>query len=413
MVRSHAAGADDADPQLADDGPPQECGGMPEKGTAVELIDRSGLPMTSPHIPISRVELGPEVEALVLEVVRSGHLAQGPMVERLERTFCDLVGTAHAVAVGNGTLALVAAIQALGIEAGSEIVTSPFTFVATVNAALEAGARVRFADIDLSDFNVNLDEVAHAITPATSVLMPVHLYGHPAGIGPLASLAEQHGLALIEDACQSHGASVDGKVVGSFGIGCFSLYATKNVTTGEGGIITTNDVQIADRLRVLRNQGMRARYQYEMAGHNYRMTDLQAAIGIPQMEQLETATKERATNAAFLSDALGGIEGLVLPSVRTGCRHVWHQYTVRVTPDARLSRDVLVAELKSRGIGTGVYYPKVVFDYDAYRDHPMISTGSFPNAETAAREVVSLPVHPHLREADLDRIATEIRALLA
>ena len=368
--------------------------------------------MTTPPIPISRVELGPEAEALVLEVVRSGHLAQGPMVERLERAFADLVGCAQAVAVGNGTLALVAAIQAVDVPPGSEILTSPFTFVATVNAALEAGLRVRFADISLTDFNVDVDEVAAAISPGTSALMPVHLYGHPAAIGTLTSLADRHGLALVEDACQAHGASDGGKVVGSFGVGCFSLYATKNVTTGEGGIITTNDAALADRLRVLRNQGMRARYQYEMAGHNYRMTDLQAAIGIPQMERLEATTTQREANAAFLNDALADIEGLVLPSVRAGCRHAWHQYTVRVTPAARLGRDAFVTELNARGIGTGVYYPKVVFDYDAYRDHPMIETGSFPNAETAAREVVSLPVHPHLSGSDLDRIATEVRSTL-
>jgi dTDP-4-amino-4,6-dideoxygalactose transaminase len=157
---------------------------------------------------------------------------------------------------------------------------------------------------------------------------------------------------------------------------------------------------------------MRARYQYEMAGHNYRMTDLQAALGIPQMQQLETTTKQRETNAAFLNEALAGIDGLVLPTVRPGCRHAWHQYTVRVTADARLDRDAFVAELTARGIGTGVYYPKVVFDYDAYRDHPMITTGSFPNAETAAREVVSLPVHPHVSPSDLDRVASEVRAVL-
>jgi perosamine synthetase len=368
--------------------------------------------MTTPQIPISRVELGPEAEALVLEVVRSGHLAQGPMVERLERAFCDLVGTAHAVAVGNGTLALVAAIQAVGIEPGSEIVTSPFTFVATVNAALEAGARVRFADISLDDFNVDVDEVANAITPSTSALMPVHLYGHPAEIGAIALLAERHGLELVEDACQAHGASEEGQVVGSFGLGCFSLYATKNVTTGEGGIITTNDEARADRLRVLRNQGMRARYQYEMAGHNYRMTDLQAAIGVPQMESIEATTKRREANAGYFNDALAGIDGLILPTVRAGCRHAWHQYTVRVTRDARIDRDTFVTELNRRGIGTGVYYPKVVFDYDAYRDHPMITTGTFANAERAAREVVSLPVHPHLSENDLDRIATSVSELL-
>jgi perosamine synthetase len=368
--------------------------------------------MTSPSIPISRVVLGPEVEALVLEVLRSGHLAQGPMVERLENTFRAISGTKHAVAVANGTVALVAALQALDLAPGDEIVTSPFTFIATVNAALEAGVRVRFADIRLDNFNVDPDAMAAAVTPATRALMPVHLYGHAADCQALSTVADRHGLALVEDAAQSHGATLHGRPVGSFGVGCFSLYATKNVTTGEGGLVTTDDDAIADRLRVLRNQGMRARYQYEMAGHNYRMTDLQAAVGIPQLEALEGLTERREANAEFLNDALAGIEGLICPTVRAGCRHVWHQYTVRVTEGARVDRDGLATALTERGIGCGVYYPRVVFDYDAYREHPLIEKADVPNAERAAREVLSLPVHPHLSPSDLEVIVAGIRRVL-
>jgi dTDP-4-amino-4,6-dideoxygalactose transaminase len=364
-------------------------------------------------IPISRVELGPEVEDLVLQVLRSGQLAQGPMVERLEAAFCELVGTRHAIAVANGTVALVAAMQAHEIGPGDEVVTSPFTFVATVNAALEAGARVRFADISLADFNIDPDAVAAAVTPATTALVPVHLYGQAADMRALVPLAARDGLAVIEDACQAHGATVAGKVAGSFGTGCFSLYATKNVATGEGGVITTSDDALADRLRVLRNQGMRDRYEYVMAGHNYRMTDVQAAIGLPQMVRLEEVTRRREANAAFLNEALGGIDGLVVPTIRPANRHVWHQYTVRVTPDARLGRDEFADELRARGVGSGVYYPRTVFDYDCYRDHPLVEKADVPNAERAAREVLSLPVHAHLSEGDLEKIATEVRTVLS
>lgn len=364
-------------------------------------------------IPISAVELGPEVERLVLEVLRSGHLAQGPMVERLERAFAAVAGTTEAVAVANGTVALVAALQALGVGPGDEVVTTPFTFVATVNAALAVGARVRLADIRPDDFTLDPDAAAAAIGDACRVLAPVHLYGCPADCAAFDGLARRHGLALVEDAAQAHGATFGGRPVGSFGVGCFSLYATKNVTSGEGGVVTTSDARLADRLRLLRNQGMRARYEYELPGHNYRMTDIQAAIAVPQLERLAESTERRRAHAARLTEGLAGIEGLVTPSEPPGRRHVFHQYTVRVTGEARADRDALVAALARRGIGTGVYYPRVVCDHDCYGDHPGVVRGDLPNAERAAREVVSLPVHPALRDADLDRIVTAVREVLA
>jgi perosamine synthetase len=368
--------------------------------------------MSNGPISISSVSLEPEVETLVLQVLRSGQLAQGPMVSHLERQFERLVDVRHAVAVANGTLALVAAMQAIRLMPGDEVITSPFTFIATTNAALEAGAHVRFADISLDDFNIDVDAVASMIRSETRVLLPVHLYGQPADCGELTKVADAHDVALLEDAAQAHGATFDGRPVGSFGVGCFSLYATKNVTTGEGGIVTTNDDDIADRLRLLRNQGMRARYEYEIAGHNYRMTDLQAAVGIPQVEGIEATTARRERNAQLLTDGLTGIEGLILPRVLPKRRHVFHQYTVRLTADARISRDQLASQLAARDIGTGVYYPKTVLDYECYRDHPLIDRSSVPNAEQAAREVLSLPVHSSLTEADVERIIEEVRKLL-
>lgn len=365
-----------------------------------------------PMIPITRVEIGAEEEAEVLEVLRSGQLAQGPKVAALEQAFVELTGARHAIAVSNGTISLVASLQALELAPGAEVVTSPFTFVATVNAALEAGATVRFADIDPTSYLIDPDAVAAAIGPSTAVVMPVHLYGQAADMGALMPLATSVGAAVVEDAAQAHGAEFEGRRVGSFGIGSFSLYATKNVMTGEGGIITTSDDSIADRLRLLRNQGMRVRYQYEVAGHNYRLTDLQAAVGLPQMRRLHERTEARRRNAAGLSERLSGIEGLSLPTEIQGRLHVWHQYTVRVTGDARCDRDAVVEGLGAAGIGCGVYYPKAAYDYDSYRDHPRVVGASCPHAERAAREVLSLPVHPSLTEHDLDRIAEAVYVLL-
>jgi perosamine synthetase len=359
------------------------------------------------------VHVSEESERLVLAVLRSGHIAQGPMVERLEGEFAALCGTRHAVAVTNGTIALVAALQALGIGPGDEVVTSPFTFVATLNAILECGATARFADIDPATFVVDPAAVADAITPRTRVVMPVHLYGQAPDMRGIAALASEHGVAIVEDAAQAHGASAAGEPVGSFGVGCFSLYATKNVTSGEGGMLTTNDDVVADTLRVLRNEGMRDRYQYERAGHNYRLTDVQAAIAIPQLATLATCNELRRRNAARLDAGLSDVPGLSTPAVVPGNTHVFHQYTVRVTDDAHLDRDTLARRLAQRGIETGVYYPRVVHDYDCYRTHPQVVVTRTLGAEAAAREVLSLPVHPGLSADDVDRVIEAVCSELA
>lgn len=364
-------------------------------------------------IPISAVKLGSDEEQLVLEVLRSGHLAQGPMVQRLERQFASLCGVPHAVAVNSGTTALAASLEALELAPGDEVITSPFTFVATLNAILEAGAVARFSDIRPETFTVNPELVEKEIGPRTRVIMPVHLYGHPAEMDALALLAVRHGLELVEDAAQAHAARIGNKVVGSFGIGCFSFYATKNVTTGEGGIITTTNESIADRLRLLRNQGMRERYRYELPGHNYRLTDLQAALALPQIDRLPERTALRRRNARLLSDALSDISGVVVPTVLPSAEHVFHQYTIRVTDEARMDRDQLAAHLASRGVGSGVYYPRLVFDYPCYRDHPAVIASEVPEASRATAEVLSLPVHSGLAEDDVHRVAEAVTEALA
>lgn len=362
-------------------------------------------------IPISSVGLGEEEVELVSAVLRSGQLAQGPRVAEFEAQFAALTGVKHAIAVNNGTTALVASLQVLDLSPGEEVITSPFTFVATLNAILEAGATVRFADIG-QDFNLDPTSVEACLTDRSRVLMPVHLYGLPADMDALAAVAETNDLAIVEDAAQAHGARVGNRAAGSFGLGSFSFYATKNVTTGEGGIITTDNDVLADRLRVLRNQGMRARYQYEMAGHNYRMTDVQAAIAIPQLRRLSRTTDSRRANAATLTSGLAGIDGLVLPEVPSGRESVWHQYTVRITPDARSTRTAVIDALGAAGVGCGIYYPKLVHDYDCYRGLDEVRVGPTPAAARAVEEVVSLPVHPGLSDHDIDTIITAVRAAL-
>jgi perosamine synthetase len=368
--------------------------------------------VTHPNIPVTVIRFGPEVEELVLSVLRSGMVAQGPLVKQLEDQFAALTGVKHAVAVNNGTTALIAALAVLDLQPGDEVITSPFTFVATLNAILEAGATARFGDISTDDFNLDSGTVAGVSGPRTKVLLPVHLYGQCADMEQLAPMAATAGWSLVEDAAQSHGATQNGRVAGSWGTGCFSLYATKNLTSAEGGLITTDDDRIADRLRVLRNQGMRERYQYEMAGNNFRLTDLQAAVCLPQLPGYQQQVETRQRNAAALSKGLANVPGLLTPSSIDGRGHVWHQYTVLITEQARLTRDGFAQGLTAAGIGCGVYYPRPVYEYDCYRDHPQVVIPDAPVAAFVGSHCLSLPVHAYLSDSDLDRIVSTIVALL-
>lgn len=363
-------------------------------------------------IPVTVVKMGPDEEELVLKVLRSGMLAQGPVVAEFEELFAAIHHVKHAIAVNNGTTALIAALEVLDLAPGDEVITTPFTFVATLNAILSAGATARFADIG-DDYNMRPALAKELINERTRVLMPVHLYGLPVDVDLFEALAASTGLQIVEDAAQSVGAGYRDRTVGASGMACFSLYATKNISTGEGGVVTTDDDHLADRLRLLRNQGMRARYQYEMAGNNYRLTDLAAAVGLPQLRRLGSIVSQRQHNAALLSQGLAGIAGLIPPPpVPDDRQHVYHQYTIRLTTDAKLSRDAFVEALAERGVGSGVYYPKLVFDYDCYRDDPRVHVDPVPNAELIAGQVVSLPVHPHLQPGDTDRIVSVIREVL-
>ena len=354
-------------------------------------------------IPIAQPLIGEEEERAVLEVLRSGQLAQGPRVRAFEEAFAAYCGVKHAIATSSGTTALHIALLAHGIGPGDEVITTPFTFIATANAVLYVGARPVFVDIEPETFNLNSALVEEAITPRTRAILPVHLFGHPAEMPALLEVAERHGLVVIEDAAQAHGAAIEGRKVGTFATGCFSFYPTKNMTTGEGGIITTDDDRIAEQARLLRAHGMRQRYYNEQLGYNFRMTDIHAAIGLAQLKKLEAWNERRIANAAYLTRRLQGLPGIVPPSVRPGYRHVFHQYTIRVLED----RDGLVEQLRARGIGTGIYYPRTLPAQPVYRG--LGYDGHFPVAEEAARQVLSLPVHPALTPTDLELIVEAVR----
>jgi perosamine synthetase len=359
-------------------------------------------------IAVGEPLIGEAEEKLVLEVLRSGRLVQGPMVERFEAAVAAVAGTRHALAVNSGTSALIAALIAHDIGPGDEVITSPFTFIATVNAILLVGASPRFVDVG-PDLNLDAGLLTDAIGPATRAVLPVHLFGCPADMDAVMAAVAGHDVAVIEDAAQALGAAHGDRSVGSFGTGCFSFYATKNITTGEGGVVTTDDDAVADVVRLVRNQGQRSLYAYERPGFNFRMTELQAALGVAQTDRLTDIVETRRANARVLSDALRGIDGLILPEEPLGRRHIFHQYTVRVAQDGRVDRDILRRFLSDRGIGTGIYYPKPVFGYPAYRSDPRMGDPRAPMAERASREVLSLPVHPKLTSDDLDRIANAVR----
>jgi dTDP-4-amino-4,6-dideoxygalactose transaminase len=356
--------------------------------------------------------LGPEEERLVMEVLRSGQLAQGAYVERFEQAFASAHGVEHGVAVSSGTTALVAALQSLKIGPGDEVITSPFTFVATLGAILAVGATARFADIG-SDYNVDPLSIEPLLNRKTRAIVPVHLYGQMADMTSISRLAASSDAYVVEDAAQAVGASYRGRSAGSFGLGCFSLYATKNLTTGEGGVVTTDDAAIAERLRLLRNHGMSSRrYEYLLPGYNYRMTNVAAAIGLAQIERLGEIGRVRRQHAATLRAGLADIAGLIPPETHEDREHVYHQYTVRVTPEAGLTRSEFVRRLYDRGVSAGIYYPRPVFDYSCFASHPGVVVADVPTARSVAEQVVSLPVHQHLTSGELDVVVGAVRSVL-
>ena len=361
--------------------------------------------MTEAFIPPAKPIIGEEERQAVDRVMRSGMVAQGPEVAAFEQEFADYFVNGRAcVAVNSGTAGLHLGLLAAGIGPGDEVIVPSFTFAATGNSVALAGATPVFADIEPEYFGLDPASVEASITSRTKAIMPVHLYGHPARMAELEAIASRHGLAIFEDAAQAHGAAIAGRPVGTFGrFAMFSLYPTKNMTSGEGGMVSCESAELVRGVKLLRNQGMEAQYQNEVIGFNARMTDIHAAIGRVQLTKVGAWTEKRRSNAAFLDLNLRVV---VVPPVADDATHVYHQYTIRVSDD----RDGFAAALKEQyGVGSGVYYP--------VPNHRLSSLAGFapglhlPETERAASEVVSLPVHPSLSEGDLDRIVSAVNAL--
>lgn len=362
--------------------------------------------MSQALIPAAKPIVGDEEREAVDRVLRSGMIAQGPEVAAFEKEFGDvLVGGRTSVAVNSGTSGLHLGLLAAGIGPGDEVIVPSFTFAATANSVALTGATPVFADIEPEYFCLAPESVRSAVTDRTKAIMPVHLYGHPADMSGLQEIADEHDLLLFEDAAQAHGASLGGRPVGSFGaFAMFSLYPTKNMTSGEGGMVSCATDEIARNVRLLRNQGMEKQYANEVVGFNARMTDVHAAIGRVQLTKIGGWTADRQRNAAFLDAHL---EGVLTPAVADGAVHVYHQYTIRVAED----RDRVVTALREEhGVGSGVYYP--------IPNHRLESLKHFApgleltETEKAAAEVISLPVHPSLSAEDLDRIVHGVNSVV-
>ena len=362
-------------------------------------------------IPIARPQMGEEEKEMVWSALSSGMLAQGARVRELEERFATYVGVPHAVATSSGTTALHLALLASGVGVGDEVITVPFTFIASANSILYTGARPVFVDVDERTFNMDPSLIESAISPRTRAILPVSLYGQPADLPAISAIAERHGLALIEDAAQSHGAAVGERRSGSWGAGCFSFYPTKNMTTGEGGMVTTADAALADQVRLTREHGMRVRYHHDTVGYNFRMTDIHASIGLAQLDKLPGYNLRRRAIAARYDAEL---QGVILPVAPLGVTHVYHQYTIRVT-----ARDAFVERLRDLGIGTGIYYPIPV-----HRQKPFVALGygdgHYPVTDLLTEQVVSIPVHPSLSDdevseviAAVNRVAAELGSLEA
>lgn len=353
-------------------------------------------------IPPAKPLIGDEEVAAVERVLRSGMMAQGPEVAAFETEFAEHFSLGRTcVAVNSGTSGLHLGLLAAGVGPGDEVIVPSFTFAATANSVALTGATPVFADIEPGSFCLDPAAVEARITERTVGIMPVHLYGHPADMTSFAALADTRGLKLFEDAAQAHGASLHGTPVGAFGtFGMFSLYPTTNMTSGEGGMVSCADDDLARRVKLYRNQGMEKQYHNELVGFNNRMTDIHAAIGRVQLTKVDAWTEQRQRNAAFLS---ANLTGVTTPPVAEGAVHVYHQYTVRVAED----RDGVAKALREEfNIGSGMFYP-----VPNHRLAPFATDDDLPETERAARECLSLPVHPSLSQGDLERIVTAMNTL--
>jgi perosamine synthetase len=357
-------------------------------------------------IPPARPDLGPEEIAAVTEVLNSGMIAQGRKVAELEERWATFCGVKHALALSNGTAALMSIFAGLGLGPGDEVITVSHTFNGTVSSILYAGATPVFVDIEPDTYLMDAGRIEAAITPRTRAICPVSLFGVVVDMDAIQAIADRHGLIVVEDACQAHGAMYRGRRAGSFGYGAFSLYGTKNMTTGEGGFVTTSDDRLADWISMYRNQGMRQRYHHEILGYNFRMTDIAAAVGLAQLDKLERNTARRQAVARRYDEALADLP-IQLPTCPEGRTHVYHQYTITVGPE----RDLIVAEMKDAGVSCGIYYP-----IPCHKQPYVLELGleaDLPVTDAVAAATMSLPMYPGLTEGEQDQVIAALRAAVA
>ncbi len=358
------------------------------------------------NIPIARPVIGHEEVAAVSDVLMSGMLAQGERVSEFERAFADLCGTTHAVATNNGTSALHAALLAAGIGRGDEVIVPAFSFVATASCVSMCGATPVFCDVDEQTFNIDPARLEACITSQTKAVIGVHLFGQPFDVGAVQQICSAHNLTLIEDAAQAHGARYNNECVGGFGqMACFSFYATKNVITGEGGMVTTNEKALSERIRLIINHGQSEKYLHTRLGYNYRMTDIAAAIGLVQLKKMDKFNARRRKNAEYLTANIR-CKGIITPQTVSGTDPVYHQYVIRLTEEFPLKRAEFMDYLKTKGIGTAVHYPLPIHRQPLYgfSGDPDIC----PVSTKLAGSVLSLPVHPLLDKKELAYICDMI-----
>lgn len=362
-------------------------------------------------INISKPVIGQEEIDAVVSVLKSGMIVQGKITEELEKKFAKYCGTKYAVAMNSGTAAIHCGLYALGIKEGDEVITTPFTFVATANPILMQNAKVVFADVSEDDFNIDPKEIEKKITKRTKAIVAVDLYGQIYNYEATKKIARKYKLKLLEDACQAVGAEYRGKRAGNFSdIAAFSLYATKNIMSGEGGLVATNSPEIAKKCKMFRHHGQSEdkRYEYLDLGYNYRTTDILAAIALVQLKKADKLNRQRVKNAKMLTRGLSGIHGLILPKIKNNFTHVFHQYTIRVTDDFPLSRDELLEFLKKKGVDGGIYYPKPLHLHSHFIKQGY-KRGDFPVSEKLSSQVLSLPVHPTLKDKDIEQIIKVIK----
>lgn len=363
------------------------------------------------NISMSRPIIGPKEIAAVMRVLRSGQITQGPQVAALEEEFARYSHSAYAVAVNSGTAAIHAGLYALGVGPGDEVITSPFTFVATANPVMALGATVVFADIDEKSFLLDSKEVTRSVTRQTKAIIPVDLFGQMGAWDKFPKKSTKSPIHVLEDACQAAGATYGKKKAGMLGdIGVFSFYATKNMMSGEGGMAITNDGELAEKMRQFRHHGQdqRERYIYRDLGLNYRMLDLTAAIARVQLKKLDAWNEKRRQNAHILLQGLAHIPGLILPRTLPGRSHVWHQFTIRLTPEFSRTRDELMSALANAGVGSSIFYPKPLHLHPHFLAQGY-KVGDFPVAERVSGQVLSLPVHPLLSIKELKTIIAAIK----